>query len=320
MTRVSWRAFLLALREDADVFIFHNPEFIPWALLLRFLGRRVVRDVSESYPDKIVDAKYLPLWARRPVAWGVDVLERMSARVFNACFVADAYVASRLGKQRCVVVANYPVLRSPATNGRGALREVENAKWDRNPTIAYYVGNITRERGLYAMLEAMDRLCGVDIELRLLGTFETDEDREAALQRRNVRYQGMVSADQVLGYLSEAHVGLVLLQPVASYLYAAENTNKLFEYMASQMVVVASDFPGLRRIVLGKRVGVVVDPTSPDAIAKTLRYLHEHRSESRAMAGRGGVAIAEEFNWQSEEVKMLAALENVLGVRGGAVE
>ena len=51
---LTWRVFRLALRQQADVYHFHDPELLPAGLLLKlFTGKRVIYDVHEDYSQAI---------------------------------------------------------------------------------------------------------------------------------------------------------------------------------------------------------------------------------------------------------------------------
>ena len=81
--------------------------------------------------------------------------------------------------------------------------------------------------------------------------------------------------------------------------------NKLFEYMAAGIPVVASDFALWRAIVDDTGCGLLADPCDPNAIATAVAYLLSHDREAEAMGRRGREAVARRYNWSAEEPKLL---------------
>ena len=50
----SFRCFWLALKTNSKIYHFHDPELIPYAILLRLFGKKVIYDVHEDLPEDIV--------------------------------------------------------------------------------------------------------------------------------------------------------------------------------------------------------------------------------------------------------------------------
>ncbi|MCS7234356.1 MAG: hypothetical protein NZ900_09720, partial [Synergistetes bacterium] len=51
---VGAKAFLLALQQRAEIYHFHDPEFLPWAFLLKCIRRRaIIYDIHEDFPEFI---------------------------------------------------------------------------------------------------------------------------------------------------------------------------------------------------------------------------------------------------------------------------
>ncbi|HEU4864490.1 MAG TPA: glycosyltransferase, partial [Candidatus Limnocylindria bacterium] len=81
--------------------------------------------------------------------------------------------------------------------------------------------------------------------------------------------------------------------------------NKLFQYMAAGLPVVASDFPQVREVVVGAGCGVVVDTRRPAEIARGINALLADPESARAMGERGRRAVEERFNWATSARALL---------------
>jgi glycosyltransferase involved in cell wall biosynthesis len=124
-----------------------------------------------------------------------------------------------------------------------------------------------------------------------------------------VRFLGQVPRTQVVGAMRAARIGIVLNHPTVNYVDAYPT--KMFEYMASGLPVVCSNFPLWAEIVGGAECGIAVDPRDPAAIAAAIRSLAEDPERARRLGENGRRAIAERFNWEAELRKLEALYERV---------
>ena len=118
-----------------------------------------------------------------------------------------------------------------------------------------------------------------------------------------VDFLGWQSRRQVAGLLGSVRAGLVLFHPVPNHVEA--EPNKLFEYMAAGLPIVASDFPLWREIVGKTECGLLVDPLDPSAIADAIRWIFEHPDDAAAMGERAQEAARTRYNWDAEARKLL---------------
>jgi len=81
-----------------------------------------------------------------------------------------------------------------------------------------------------------------------------------------------VAPGEVQGALAGAAAGLCLIQPICRS-YELCLPNKLFEYAAAGVPVLASDMPVIAAVVRGNGLGEVVAGDGPRAIAASLRRL-----------------------------------------------
>jgi glycosyltransferase involved in cell wall biosynthesis len=150
-------------------------------------------------------------------------------------------------------------------------------------------------------------------ELRLAGTYSPESLRDAVIELpgwERVRELGFLDRRAVKQALNQVRAGLVLFYPEPNHVYAGPN--KMFEYMAAGIPVIASDFPLWREIVEGAGCGRLVDPLDPRAIADAIEYLLSHPEEAEAMGRNGRRAVEERYNWKNEEKKLLALYKELL--------
>jgi glycosyltransferase involved in cell wall biosynthesis len=296
MLKHTWRCYRTASRIGASVYHFHDPELIPHGMLLRLSGRRVIYDVHEDYPRDILDKYWLPKWTRKLVAGAVAALEYAGARWFFRVVAATPLIWKRFHdiNPSAININNYPWPSelAPAETGR-----------ERKPQVCY-VGNITRVRGLRAIVEALPQV--PQMSFVLCGDFSEPgfEDELRGLPGwAQVRFLGKVDRAQARQVMAESIAGLVTFLPIRSHLDA--QPNKLFEYMSAELPVIASDFPLWREIVADTGAGICVDPESPDAIAAAIRDLLRDESAMERMGNAGRQAVLNTYNWPAEAAKLV---------------
>src|SRR3954454_4973395 len=106
LLRQGFRVYRCAVDEQADLYHFHDPDLLPWALLLRLrTGRPVIYDVHEDYVTALTYKPYLPRWLGRLVGRTYGGLEALTRAAFQIV-IAERYYARRF--PGAVKVLNYP--------------------------------------------------------------------------------------------------------------------------------------------------------------------------------------------------------------------
>ena len=301
MTRTAWSLYREALRQNGDVYHFHDPELIPLGLLLAARGKAVVYDIHEDAPADILHKDYIPRLLRRPLTWSVRKLEDAACRRFSGLIAATPTIAKRFHSinPNTVVVHNFPMLDE--------IAPTVDLPWNERPPAVTYIGSISERRGIREILQALALLPSANpAQMMLAGPFSPAELRTELMRLpgwSRVKYLRVLDRPSVANLLSRGRLGLLVLQPEPNFWDAMPI--KLFEYMAAGIPVIASDFPLWRRIIGEAGCGLLVDPRDPQAIARAMEYLLSHDAEAEAMGRRGRQAACELYNWNSEERVLL---------------
>ena len=307
--RMLWRT----LRARARIVHVHDPELLLMALVNKLFGSKIVYDVHEDYPLDILSKPWIPAPLRRPVAAISGLLERVAVRGFDAVVAATPSIGARLSQYNpnTVVVANYPRVEElnvpPESSGEGR-------------TDVVYIGYLTEIRGIRVLVDAMK---DVPARLLLAGKF-TDPALEEYVRSRlspgRIEFVGWVDRENVGDLLRRAAVGVVPFLPEPSHLEALPN--KLFEYMAAGIPVVASDFAGWKELIEGMDVGWCARAGDAGAVAEKLRAALADPEGARERGQRGRAAVEARLNWRAAFENLLRAYSLAAGERvqepGGA--
>jgi glycosyltransferase involved in cell wall biosynthesis len=302
-----------ALRFDADLYHFHEPELIPIGLLLRSRGKQVIYDVHEDYPALTVHHRYaiFPGPLRRPIPGIIRRLEDFAAPRLSAIVTTTGALAERFAalNPNCVVVHNFPET--------GEWISPVASKWENRSSAVAYVGTFALWRGVEEMVLAMAQLPQrLDAHLLLAGPIPVPiRDAIARLPgRERVQTLGVLDRKGVSDLLARVKAGLIVFHPLPHSQTAYPI--KLFEYMAAGIPVIGADFPLYRELLGQPPCGLLVDPLSPKAIARAIEYVLTHPCEAQEMGRRGRQAIEERYNWSTEERKLLQLYEKLRERRG----
>lgn len=300
---LSVKALMFALKTRADIYQFHDPELLVIGLVLRCLGKKVIYDVHEDVPQDVRRKDWIPRLIRLWLWWPVEHFESWAARRMTFLVTATPFIRERFLREKCraIDVQNYPV-----------TSELDSTKinWlDRDRAVCY-VGTISRDRGVFEMIQAVERTGG---RLLLAGTFHNRADYERAADLSGwarVDYLGVLGRQGVNDMMSRARAGLVVIHPHSGL----ENAllTKMFEYMSAGIPVIASDFPLWKETIENGELGICVDWRDPDALARAIQWILDHPENAMQMGRNGRKAVLERFDWKGESRKLLALYDQLM--------
>jgi glycosyltransferase involved in cell wall biosynthesis len=128
-----------------------------------------------------------------------------------------------------------------------------------------------------------------------------------------VRFTGYLSGDELLATLSACDIGVIPDPPNACN--DKLSMNKVFEYMSLGLPFVQFDLAQARSEA--GAASLVVDDTSPEALAEAIVGLLADEPARRGMSAYGKERARREFQWESEKKSLLNAYEFLLRPKDG---
>ncbi|WP_043906118.1 glycosyltransferase family 4 protein [Parageobacillus genomosp. 1] len=309
MLKATYQVYKQALKENAEVYHFHDPELIPVGLLLKKKGKKVIYDVHEDVPEQVLSKQWIPKPLRKPISFLVKSIEKFAAKQFDAIVTATPTINNRFKtyNEKSVTVHNFPILNELLDPNI----DISNKDFSR-PNIVY-IGGITKLRGIKEMMLAVEKVNEhTDVKLQLAGKF-APEHLEYEMKQlsawKYVQHLGWLNRQQIKDCLFNATLGLVLLHPEPRYIVSYPI--KLFEYMSAGIPVIASHFPLWKEIVENCECGKCVNPLDVNEIARTIQWFIDNPEKAKQMGLNGRKAIEEKYNWENESKILIRLYEEL---------
>ncbi|ASB50201.1 glycosyltransferase [Alkalitalea saponilacus] len=179
--------------------------------------------------------------------------------------------------------------------------------------IVYYQGALNIGRGLEASILAMKHL--PHYKLIIVGSGDIDGDlRQMVINEKlekQVEFLGWLPFEELSKHATNAHVGLCLLENMGLNYYHSL-PNRIFDYPAMGLPVIATGFPDISEIVVKYKTGILLNSMEPKEIAEAIKTACETadlRNEWKENLKRA----AQILNWQEEEVVMNEYFPDITG-------
>jgi glycosyltransferase involved in cell wall biosynthesis len=285
------------LKTSADVYHSHEAYPLPMSFLAaRLRGKKLVYDAHELYP---ANGWFSPA-----------ILERLfihqAAAVINVNNARAEIVKQRYGLVQQTIVMNCPSKRVPQKTDE--LRLMLGIPAD-DFVVIYHGGFYPKERALDELVRGAT-LLPPSVHIVILG-FDSKGYR-SMLQKLvtdlqlsdRVHLLDPIPPHELIAFSTGADIGIIP-QILVSDNQRFANPNKLFEYMASQLAIIATDTPTITPIVSGLGLGeVFAEPCAEDMVKVILKLL-EVPGYLQACKEASLRAAEEVFFWEKEEEKLL---------------
>jgi len=310
MLVVTFRMFRLALKQKARVYHFHDPELMLCGVLLRMAGKIVIFDIHENIRLSLVSKDWLPQKLGLILGWVYFIFERICILFFTQLILAEESYLKYYPKKKSVVILNYPI-------SDDNIQVIENKKFE-EPLRFVYSGVVHALRGVWEMLQIIQKLNKEhQVTLDLVGEvrpIELQKNIYDYISSNNlgdvVKVYGKVDFSEVKTFLDKADIGFSLLKPIPNYRESLPT--KIFEYMQHGLAVITNDFPLYIRYVEDTGAGICLNIENYDALYEKLSELVKSKTRLAAISTKGIELTSKEFNWKSQESKLLNVYNSIL--------
>lgn len=181
--------------------------------------------------------------------------------------------------------------------------------------IITYVGSLSKDRGLFELIEIVDLVRAVlhNVLLLVVGEFSSLKEKGAFLElirekrlETHILLVPWLPYNNMLQYLKISHVGLAPYKQEWHFQWVGKGTSrKLFTYMQAGIPIVSTKFGEIANVVDEEGCGILLDNMSPEAIANAVIFLLKNENVAKEMGEKGRRAIMQKYNWEKESNKLL---------------
>jgi len=307
----TFKVCYLALKQDADIYHFHDAELILFGIILRILGKKVVYDIHENTYEDIMNKPWVPQKTKFILGKSYRFLEWMSS-----LFMPFILVIARNEFSKRFVTNKYTVIQNFAdVNELKKFRIDDRSKLENN---LFYIGTVFDYYYDFGkLIEALYILKQQHKVVHLHCVGYIGHLVERGLEK-DENYKKI--KDQITFYSHIVHpggfeisksckVGICLKNQPENILVSHER--KFFEYMAIGMPMITCDSHIYKEVIDTYKTGKYVNLKNSTALAKTIDDMISNESELVQMSENCIQASEQHFYWESQEKILFELYERI---------
>jgi glycosyltransferase involved in cell wall biosynthesis len=261
---------------------------------MKLTGMKLVYDSHELYCEMI------PAGLRKSL---FEIFEKMFINFSDAIITVNPFIASELCRRYKIRKRIHVVLNCPNDQVSPSPSQTQHKS-----VVVLYHGGLDIDRGLENLVRA-SRHFNDNVELIIRGEGRLEEQlKELASGTSNVRFEKSVPMNEVVQTASGADVGIIPYVATNLNQYYC-SPNKLFEYIQAGLVVITSNLPYLRQIVIDNEIGDTFDPQDPHDIAKKINFVSQKANLDKFK--RNVLRARRRYVWGEEKKKLYVACADI---------
>lgn len=293
------------LKINADLYHSNDLNTLPQGYICSKIKRKPL--VYDSHEVQTSRTGYNPKITKFFEGFFVKRVDKMIMTTdTRAEFTKDLYNINKTE-----VIHNYPFFTGEQSiHCRKDIHKICNI--NKNEPILLYQGGIQAGRGLDKIVKSIPMIKKGTVVFIGDGRIKPQIKelvKEMKLEDR-VRFIDKVPVDELKYYTASAYLGFQVLNNVCFNHYSALS-NKLFEYIMSEVPVVGCDFPEIKKVITESQVGITVDSSNPEDIARGVNLLLENTELYNTLKSNCKTAKYK-YNWNNEKQKFIEIYDEIL--------
>ncbi len=189
---------------------------------------------------------------------------------------------------------------NPTVSGENVRRSLG---MDLDEPMILFVGNLTKTKGVYVLIEAMKKITKEAPTAKLMITLPIPEDRlndETTVIRAKISSPDLQKKIMFMGITRKMPQVIaacdVLVAPFLSMAGPSDYPLPIMEAMAAEKPVVATDVGGISEIISNRHRGMLIQPNNPTQLAKTIVYLLQNQDIAEGIGQNASAFVRENFS------------------------
>jgi len=310
---------ILSICYNHKIHVFHVhdlPFALPSIILAKILGKKVIFDMHENYPEMI----------EYSLKKQKNIFFRYISHIKISTYKLEEFLSLKLvDRIICIVEEQREIITKKGAKDKKIIvvlnvidfDELKNLSIDKKEGVdkflIIYVGGFSFHRGLETLVNAAPIVVR-DIPKALFiligkGAAENDlKDLTADLNMKDkVVFMGWLPFEKAMEYVIESDVCAIpyirTIQTEFSLPY------KLTQYMYFSKPVITSDVKSLKRIMEETKAGITFHAGDHVDLAKKIVYLYRNKEFKDKLGKNGRKAVEEKYNWNMEEKNLIDLYE-----------
>lgn len=296
-----------ALRFRPTVFLAHNLPMLPVALAAaRATGSRLAYDSHELFTEQMLSPRVKDRW---------KAIENKYIGQADLLLTINKPIAEELTRRYAPENEIHVVMNAENPLPLQAHEELlrDRLKLSKDDRLLLFQGGLSANRNLHTIVEAIGLIKHPAIHLVFLGNGNQRKSLSAIAQKNKttsqVHFLDAVPQDQLLRYSASADLGVIPYQSTCLNNHLC-TPNKLFEFIAAGVPILASDLPELRRIVVDNDIGMVADFSNPSRAADAISAAFVDKGTLQRWKANV-LAVQSRLNWHVEGEKFVTHFEKL---------